>query len=1206
MRVQFRVVLLVALLLIGTNVLALAQDTPTPEPTPTETPTLTPTATETPTDVPTAPPPPTPSETATDAATLTLAPSETPTETATLEGTASETATASITPTGTEMSTVTPTGTASETPTAPPGLFLSSFNDFEYGLPFDWFAGDSWYSYWGDQGAALEVAPYAPAGFFVGGNLYDAAVETRVSIASGALTLTLRLNGDHFYNATLLPAQGRVELTRSGQLVQSLAVNLIANSWQSIRLTAVGSTVIINLNGADVITYIDSQPLVAGGIALSNAGTDSLYLDDLKVWTTQQAAVQFAPALAKASDDLFAGLAPIFAMQANLPPLPGRVAYTRNTPGNSIEGRRLHIIEPDGSNWEMTPPDGFMQGYVQNPSWSPLGDALVYTAQGSFLWQLSLPNNGHVAPWGARTQLWGSPYNLYTTTAGCPTWSPSGRFVLARLSGNGQPPNNQPEGLYLVSPSGTVGATVFTRVVPSPFAFCGYWSPSTTVDRFVTSKRDVPAGDNDLYLYDVTNPLSPIETRLTNDSYAEQDITWSPDGTRIVYSAYVDGDSELFMLNLAQPGSAPIRLTTNASSDFEPAWSPNSNTIAYYRGFSFGVAGSGLWLMSVDNPAATYALPNGNASDRYANWSPDGTQLVITSRRNNINSGLNLPQEVYAITVADGSARRLTDNTFAEADAVWGREPVFSQPIPNTPVPSVTPTQVPSPTPQPTQIAQAQIRYVSCASDQVMANEVTGGIPFVNMRQLPDSGSSIVTQIPAGASITVRSSQPFTTAGGITITYYDVTYTTQQGETFSGWVAEGIGSDIFLVTANNCPPFYKPNLSDERINGMPLSPTGAQLPLVYPEQDGRTLLIPPALPHAFTPANQTALSVSSFRLSLLARDLMIYIPTIATQLQACGQGGYLGGITSENQYQYANLNTCGRAVVNRAMYSYQNSYDLQILNAAARYNVPPNALKMLLLQENGLFPNSSNGGQDAFSAAQIFPLTAFELIRPESGYFSEVQVIIEITFPEISLRDAIAAGRATNYVPAVALLEPYIDGFTDATSPASCNGSVICQAEVIRAIKLAAYFLRQMSDFLTRDIVSTIPGPELAALSNVCGALVGNPISSQTITPCLAQGQANAIVTWWQNLNANQRTVAEIEFGIATYNAGQGITTLAVFERASINQTAFDWSVVSQSTGFNAGYALNSETRRYVCNIVYGLPGILISAPACDYPRHVP
>ncbi len=62
------------------------------------------------------------------------------------------------------------------------------------------------------------------------------------------------------------------------------------------------------------------------------------------------------------------------------------------------------------------------------------------------------------------------------------------------------------------------------------------------------------------------------QTRLTNNAAHDYSPTWSPDGAKIAFTSYRDGNAEIYVMNT--DGSGVTRLTNNAAIDFAPTWSP--------------------------------------------------------------------------------------------------------------------------------------------------------------------------------------------------------------------------------------------------------------------------------------------------------------------------------------------------------------------------------------------------------------------------------------------------------------------------------------------------------------------------------------------------------------------------------------------------------------------------------------------------------
>jgi hypothetical protein len=156
-----------------------------------------------------------------------------------------------------------------------------------------------------------------------------------------------------------------------------------------------------------------------------------------------------------------------------------------------------------------------------------------------------------------------------------------------------------------------------------------------------TSGRD---GNDEIY---VMRPDGSAVTRLTNDADTDKDPAWSPDCTRIAFSSSRSGNPEIWVMDA--DGTGLTRLTTSTGADTDPAWSPDGSQIAFVSGRT---GNSEIFTMTAAGASQANRSTNA-ANDRAPDWSPDGASLVFASNRTGNFQVLSMPS-------AGGAAMRLT------------------------------------------------------------------------------------------------------------------------------------------------------------------------------------------------------------------------------------------------------------------------------------------------------------------------------------------------------------------------------------------------------------------------------------------------------------------------------------------------------------------------------------------------------------------
>jgi Tol biopolymer transport system component len=182
------------------------------------------------------------------------------------------------------------------------------------------------------------------------------------------------------------------------------------------------------------------------------------------------------------------------------------------------------------------------------------------------------------------------------------------------------------------------------------------WSPDGSRIAFV-SYRD---GNGEIY---VMNADGSGQTNLTNNPWEDLNPTWSPDGTKIAFdSRLVDDKMDIYVMNADGTGQA--NLTNSPGFDYGPRWSPDGSRIAFV---SERDGNQEIYLMNADGTGQSN-LTNGTAFDNDPRWSPDGTKIAFVSHEEGVPSA---NYEIYVMN-ADGTGQtNLTNNPAGDLGPHW-------------------------------------------------------------------------------------------------------------------------------------------------------------------------------------------------------------------------------------------------------------------------------------------------------------------------------------------------------------------------------------------------------------------------------------------------------------------------------------------------------------------------------------------------------
>lgn len=138
--------------------------------------------------------------------------------------------------------------------------------------------------------------------------------------------------------------------------------------------------------------------------------------------------------------------------------------------------------------------------------------------------------------------------------------------------------------------------------------------------------------------------------------------SWSPDGTRLLFSAGEPGRLHLYISRA--DGTAVQQITNAALSDIDGAWSPDGQSIAFVRIGSPAVS----WVMTRTLSSGAERTFQVAHRSRHPAWSPDGRRIAFVS-----NMEDNLDLELYTIGADGEGLQRYTWDDLRQQSPRWLR-----------------------------------------------------------------------------------------------------------------------------------------------------------------------------------------------------------------------------------------------------------------------------------------------------------------------------------------------------------------------------------------------------------------------------------------------------------------------------------------------------------------------------------------------------
>jgi Tol biopolymer transport system component len=340
----------------------------------------------------------------------------------------------------------------------------------------------------------------------------------------------------------------------------------------------------------------------------------------------------------------------------------GRVTQVTNDPANdftptwSTSGNEIAFVSTRASSpgvYAISPGGrerllASASGAVGTPSWTPDDRTVIYSVTSAGAARLmmgteDLAVNEDVFPFRAQ---WLSPTELLYTA--------DGRIKRRTLPASGGAPT------ATASTPATVPFTATLTVTPAnytrkkrefdataPTPVLGLVHPRASRD----GTRIVFAALGDLWVLPISGGRPQ---RLTNDAAVETDASWSPDGTKLVFSAdrVGHGNMDLYVRDLST--GQDRRLTTSPEAEMSGTFSPDGRWVAFTTNVAFK---QGETYFVAAEGGTPRKLLDRTFGPGFPTWSSDGRTVIVSTLRpysSRYREGMN-----YMLALPlDGSAPR--------------------------------------------------------------------------------------------------------------------------------------------------------------------------------------------------------------------------------------------------------------------------------------------------------------------------------------------------------------------------------------------------------------------------------------------------------------------------------------------------------------------------------------------------------------------
>ena len=209
--------------------------------------------------------------------------------------------------------------------------------------------------------------------------------------------------------------------------------------------------------------------------------------------------------------------------------------------------------------------------------------------------------------------------------------------------------------LFIAESNGQALEVKMKNLTDSNFSYPSYHVASKTV---VAQKR--VGNYNQLFMI---NLQSNKVTQLTFDTAQHSHPRISPISAEVAYAKEINGQRDIWILDLNDPASQLNLTNTTSFSEAHPSWSYDGKKIFVNTNRYDSL--QEVAEIDVITGAAKRITKN-SEEDTYPSVSPDGKRLVYSKWFNNEKN-----PETYIMNLAAGTEERITDNNYRETAPVW-------------------------------------------------------------------------------------------------------------------------------------------------------------------------------------------------------------------------------------------------------------------------------------------------------------------------------------------------------------------------------------------------------------------------------------------------------------------------------------------------------------------------------------------------------